>query len=101
MFGMLGMDIGTQFAKFFHGPRPSHEELLRFVRSVEGRAAGRCPLCRFPTARLREGERLHAQVTEAIRRDFPGFRPSQGICMQCADLYEARASSGAGTVRRS
>lgn len=95
-FPVLGTDVERQFERFFHGPRPSHGELLSFARSVEGRAAGRCPLCRFPTARLRgEGEPLDAPVEEAIRRDFPGFRPSQGICVQCADLYEARAFSRA------
>ena len=93
-FSVLGTDVGRQFERFFHGPRPSNGELLSFARSVEGRAAGRCPLCRFPTARLRgEGEPLDARVDEAIRRDFPGFLPSQGICMQCADLYEARATA--------
>lgn len=101
-FPALGTDIERQFERFFHGPRPSHRELLSFARNVEGRSAGRCPLCRFPTARFRaEGEPLEPRVAEAIRRDFPGFLPSQGICMQCADLYEARASSGAAAGRTS
>ncbi len=99
-FSMLGSDADERFRRVFHGPRPSHAELLSFAANVEGRAAGRCPLCRFPTARLRgEGEPLDARLEEAIRRDFPGFRPSQGLCLQCADLYEARASSGVSTAR--
>jgi hypothetical protein len=90
-FSMLGTDVETEFERFFHGRRPTHGELLSFARSVEGRGAGRCPLCRFPTARFRgDEEPLDPLVVEAIRRDFPEFLPSQGICVQCADLYEAR-----------
>ena len=101
-FPMLGLDAERRFERFFHGPRPSHGELLSFAGNVEGRAAGRCPLCRFPTARFHgEGEALDSQVEETIRRDFPGWRPLQGICMQCADLYDARACSGAATARSS
>jgi len=91
-FSMLGAEAGAHFERLFHGSRPSHPELLSFAGSVEGRASGRCPLCRFPTARFRgEGEVLDPGVEEAIRRDFPSWNPSRGICMQCADLYEARA----------
>jgi hypothetical protein len=90
-FSMLGTDVEKEFERFFDGRRPTHGELLSFARSVEGRGAGRCPLCRFPTARLRgDEEPLDDQVVEAIRSDFPDFRPSKGICVQCADLYEAR-----------
>jgi hypothetical protein len=65
------------------------------VRCERRRSApGRCSLCRFPTAKLRgEEEPLDAPVEEAIRRDFPGWKAYDGICGQCADLYEARASS--------
>jgi hypothetical protein len=103
-FAMLGPEAEAYFERFFRGPRPSHRELLRFAGNVEGRASGRCPLCRFPTARFRgKDEPLDALVEEAIRRDFPDFRPSQGICPQCADLYEARTRPGAsmGTSRAS
>lgn len=96
-FIMLGPEAESRFERFFRGPRPSHDELLSFARSVEGLAAGRCPLCRFPTARLRgEAEPLDPQVEESIRRDFPGWSSSHGICGQCADLYEARTLSSAG-----
>jgi hypothetical protein len=98
-FSMLGPEAEAYFERFFLGPRPSHEELLSFAGNVEGRASGRCSLCRFPSARLRgEEEPLDASVEEAIRRDFPEFRPSQGICPQCADLYEARTLSGASSL---
>jgi hypothetical protein len=101
-FSMLGAGVDEQFRRIFEGPRPSHAELLSIAANVEGTASGRCPLCRFPTARLRsESERLDARVEKAIRLDFPGFHPSQGICAQCADLYEARASSAVSTAEAS
>jgi len=56
---------------------------------------------RFQNVSRGAGEPLDAQVEETIRRDFSGFRPSQGICVQCADLYEARTFSGAAAARRS
>ncbi len=100
-FAMLGSDAERNFERFFRGPRPTHKELLSFAGNVEGRASGRCPLCRFPTAQLRgEEEPLDPSVEEAIRLDFPDFRPSRGICAQCADLYEARTLSGAATARK-
>jgi hypothetical protein len=88
-FSILGREAEKHFERLFQGPRPSHAELLSLARRMEGRAAGRCPLCRFPTARLRE-EPPDAAVVEVIRRDFPGWSASQGICLQCADLYAAR-----------
>jgi hypothetical protein len=90
-FALLGADAEEHLERFFQGPRPSHGELLSFARSMEGRAAGRCPLCRFPTTRfLGEAEPPDPRVEEVIRRDFPLWNRSQGICVQCADLYEAR-----------
>jgi hypothetical protein len=98
-FVLLGTAVDRQFERFFHGPRPSHGDLLSFARSVEGRAAGRCPLCRFPTTRfLGEGEPLDLRVEESIRRDFPTWSPSQTVCLQCADLYEARAFGSGGNL---
>jgi hypothetical protein len=92
-FSMLGSEAEGHFERFFHGPRPSHGDFLSFAREVDGRAAGKCPLCRFPTARFRgEGEPLKPEVEDRIRRDFPEWSVSEGICMQCADLYEARTA---------
>jgi hypothetical protein len=99
-FALLGPDAETHFERFFRGPRPSQGELLSFARSVDGRASGRCPLCRFPTAELGgEREPLDPRVRDALRRDFPRWSPSEGICRQCADLYEARLFSAPTTAR--
>jgi hypothetical protein len=79
---MLGLDAERRFERFFHGPRPSHGELLSFAGSVDGRAAGWCPLCRFPTVRFRgEGEGLDLQVERDPSRlseleSFPGDLPA-------------------------
>jgi hypothetical protein len=97
-FSMLGPDAEAHYRRLFEGPRPSHGDLLRFARAVEGRASGRCSLCRLPTAQLRDRP-LEAAVGDEIRRDFPEWSPSRGICGQCADLYEARASAASGTSR--
>lgn len=100
-FSMLGSEAEERFQEVFHGPRPSHGELLSFAVNVDGRAAERCSLCRFPTARLQgQGGPLDALVEEAIGRDFPDFRRSDGICTQCADLYEARVSLEVPAARR-
>jgi hypothetical protein len=101
-FIMLGPEAEGHFERFFHGPRPPQGGLLDFARGVEGRASGRCPLCRFPTAGFRGGDKpLEARVREAIGRDFPAWSPSQGICPQCADLYEARVFSERTAARSS
>jgi hypothetical protein len=35
-------------------------------------------------------------VLTEIARDFPDWRPADGCCRQCADLYESRPLSLAG-----
>ena len=41
------------------------------------------------------GARSPASLAADIAADFPGWRPSDGCCRQCADLYRARALSQA------
>jgi hypothetical protein len=50
----------------------------------------RCPLCRLPTHVLERGPAgLARDVLHAIERDHPGWRPEQGRCARCAEVYEA------------
>ncbi len=94
-FPMLGDQTLELFSRFFDGERPSHRELKAFaLRPAKGpQPAGRCPLCRFPTyAFLPHPEDLPAPVLERIRRDFPGWHPVQGLCLQCGDLYQLQGS---------
>ena len=61
------------------------------VGSTNPADSGRCPLCHFPVAALdpRPG-RLSAAAQAIIRDEYPAWRPDQGLCAQCLDLYEAR-----------
>ncbi|HSF19690.1 MAG TPA: hypothetical protein VLK65_29485 [Vicinamibacteria bacterium] len=99
-FVALGSEAASCFDKLFHGPRPRHPELLAFAVTPGGRESpsGRCPLCGFPTtAFFAHPERLEARVVTTIQNEFPEWRPAEGICLQCADLYLSRAS-GKNTV---
>jgi hypothetical protein len=98
-FPMLKDSAGECFPKFFDDDHPCHAALALFAfdpRAAAGEAhrpgtAGtHCSLCRFPTHVFEpEPENLGDEVLAAITRDFPGWRPALGLCMQCADLYRA------------
>jgi len=87
-------------AKLFAGEWRTHAELVAFAVAPGGRAERarlapgmRCPLCRFPTyAPEPAPEQLPSEVIEQVRADFPDWHPSDGLCIQCADLYRARIS---------
>ena len=98
-FPMLEEASEKCFARFFDGDHPRHAEMAAFAldpRAASGllserNAAGtHCPLCRFPSHSFeREPEKLDVDVLAAITRDFPGWTPALGLCLQCADLYRA------------
>ena len=96
-FGMLG-DAGPRlFEEWFDRVQPTHQALVAFAQAPNGRDStnpadsGRCPLCHFPVAALDpHPDRLSAAAEAILRADFPGWRPEQGLCAQCLDLYEAR-----------
>ncbi|MFQ5912437.1 MAG: hypothetical protein ACE5JS_04575 [Nitrospinota bacterium] len=53
---------------------------------------GPCPLCSFPTWEWETGVlTLEDHVQEAIRSDFPGWRPEDGACRRCVESYRFRA----------
>jgi hypothetical protein len=84
------------FGAIFHGPRPTHPELVDLAtRGAAGTAAGhRCALCGFPTTSVTpDPAGLPARVLDTIRCEFPGWRFDDGLCTQCADLYLARAGA--------
>jgi hypothetical protein len=55
-------------------------------------AGALCPLCRFPThAWVVPGSRLDDSLADLIVRDYPGWRPEQGLCERCIELCEVRA----------
>jgi hypothetical protein len=108
-FGMLGERTEEAFGRFFGATRLTHAELGAFAADPEG-ALGRrknrrhpgegCPLCGFPSHAFEpEPDRLPAAVRRRIRESFPSWKPADGICRLCADLYRSRAGlaeEGAG-----
>lgn len=95
-FGMLGDQVDAAFQSWFQEPHPTHAAIVSYIQSPGGAGAsaldGRCPLCRFPAALdPRASERLTPEALEEIEGDRPSWRPAQGMCPQCADLYLARS----------
>ena len=98
-FGPLGDQVDVGFESWFEEPHPTHAAMVSYVKSpgrVSGAAVsasdGRCPLCRFPAALDLHPERLSPGALREIGYDRPSWRPDQGLCPQCADLYLARAT---------
>jgi hypothetical protein len=103
LFSMLGDRTEEIFSRFFDHEPHTHVELVAFAcnpRVDAGNAphtfhpGSRCSLCGFPSYVFEpEPENLLAEVVAEITQDFPHWLPSQGLCMQCADLYRARRVS--------
>lgn len=91
---------GACFSRFFDTARPKHADLAAFaldprsnVESSHTQAAGytHCPLCKFPTQSFEaQPENLGPHTLQRIAADFPNWDISQGLCLQCAELYRAR-----------
>ena len=104
-FACLGSRSGEGFARLFEGPRPSHPDLVAMaadpefafgLRPAAGTSTGRCPLCGFPTCEFEaDPGSLPADALAALIGEFPSWRPEQGMCRQCADLYRERDLSAA------
>ncbi len=98
LFPMFGEESESLFSRFFDQEPHTHAELVALIlepRALTGvseapHPGGRCPLCGFPTFAFEPApESLPANVVDRIARDFPRWRPSHGLCRQCADLYRA------------
>ena len=94
-FPMAGDRAVEQFAPWFDGPRPRHQDLVAFA--VDPRSAGsdavlhdgRCPICRFPVAQLDPRvSSMPDRTRRALARRHPSWRIEQGLCSQCFDLHE-------------
>jgi len=101
-FPMLNRSLHTKFLEWFDSPLHTHQELVAFALNPETvdrpqtsqqRLTGRCPLCRFPSFDLQDGQDLPAQAVQEIALDFPNWQSHHGLCRQCADLYESRQLS--------
>jgi hypothetical protein len=102
LFPMFGEESESLFSRFFDQEPHSHAELVAFIvepRALTGVAeaptpGGRCPLCGFPTYTFEpDAGCLSPEVIDQITEDFPRWRPSHGLCRQCADLYRAHSLS--------
>ena len=92
-----------KFRLFFDSDSQTHSDLMTFAvnpgtkidRSLGGKPQARpCPLCCFPSFSIIEGAvGLSTEARDEIAVDFPAWRPEQGLCCQCADLYRARRLS--------
>jgi hypothetical protein len=102
-FPLLGEASKQIFSFFFDQEPHTHAEFVAFAQSggiTERRAStsvqpgSRCPLCGFPTHAFEpQPESLSDETLAAIVEDFPKWRPSLGLCLQCADLYRASGLS--------
>ncbi|MFQ5682218.1 MAG: hypothetical protein ACE5HC_03000 [Candidatus Binatia bacterium] len=102
-FPMFREAASQLFDRFFDQEPHTHGELVTFAcnpmaavdDSPMTRSPGsRCPLCGFPTYAFEPApEHLPLEVLSQITQDFPRWRPTQGLCTQCADLYRARWAS--------
>lgn len=98
-FPMPGEETEACFCFWFHFAFHTHAEMVRFALNptsgehagLKSALGGRCPLCRFPSYEFLENSAtLPFETLQEISREFPEWRPEQGLCRQCADLYEAR-----------
>lgn len=89
----------------------NHDQLLEWATSPAslfdrdpaasceiGPAAGEpCPTCKFSTFDWFAAEEHTPALITAVQAAFPKWRPQQGICRQCADIY---AGAGRFSDRR-
>jgi hypothetical protein len=100
-FPMLGDESEAVYRRFHSGAAATHDEILALALEPRAGDAGAglrpgeaCPVCRFPTHDLEpRADDLPAPVVASIQRDIPSWRPSSGLCRQCADLYRARVAA--------
>ncbi|MCP3963990.1 MAG: hypothetical protein GY719_39660 [bacterium] len=96
-FAMLGDKAEEIFERLFSGERPSHDELVKLAREpreTAGMTQGtgiRCPVCGSPTYLRETGASLEGEVVACLRAERPQWRPEQGLCPRCADLFRVRA----------
>jgi hypothetical protein len=103
VFPVSGETTAQVFGHFFDQDNHTHAEIAAFALApraafqkpgASSLAGSRCPLCGFPTYDFEpEPESLPKQVAAAIEDDFPAWRPADGLCKQCAELYRAREMS--------
>jgi hypothetical protein len=99
-FPMLGERTEDLFGGFFDRDPHTHAELVAFASDPRtglretASPGSRCALCGFPTYDFEpEPSRLPSKLVAGIHLDFPRWRPADGLCSQCAELYRTREMS--------
>ncbi len=93
-FPHLGDRGEAAFERFFDGRGLTHAALLAAAAGgPDGTPSPRCRLCDLPTPEIEAAaEALPHDVLAAIVRDFPSWRPADGVCGRCAELYASRVA---------
>ncbi|OGK95613.1 MAG: hypothetical protein A3D33_08565 [Candidatus Rokubacteria bacterium RIFCSPHIGHO2_02_FULL_73_26] len=93
-FAPLGDAAAAAFAPFFDENDRTHADLMAFAARGPGAAPlPRCRLCELPGLTLSVDSALPAHTRAAIALDFPAWRPADGVCARCAELYASRATA--------
>jgi hypothetical protein len=101
-FQMLGERARAAFEQWFDLPRPTHAALMQFALNPcpalgigESAAASVeiCPLCNCSARIEPSGTTIPEPIISEILKDFPNWKPIDGICRQCTDLYSTRPLS--------
>jgi hypothetical protein len=100
VFSFLQADTPAAFVRFFDRWPHTHADLLAAAADPSrlGGVSRRtsCPLCGLPGGMVAPWPSvLSPEVRSRIETDFPGWRPDDGLCRQCADLYATRHLSTA------
>jgi hypothetical protein len=82
------------FESLWTDSSPSHRRLEELVcdprqlrSSLSPQAGASCPLCGFPTFAWADTASLGDRTVAAIRLEFPGWTPGQGVCARCSAIY--------------
>jgi hypothetical protein len=101
-------EVFDHFWTNFTAGRPTHQELITWTRATWTGAAESehasphrravlpgdpCPACRFKTFDWASASQLE-RIDEIVRGNFPDWRPENGLCGRCAEVYSMEAAGG-------
>jgi len=83
------------FEELWRNPAPRHAHLLALAadprdlsRAHEALPGAPCPLCSFPTFEWAPISSFSDEIIVRLQREFPHWRPEQGCCARCMEVYE-------------
>jgi hypothetical protein len=82
------------FEALWTNPSPTHQLLADLAcdpREMQAnfgvRPGAACPLCGFPTFTWATAASLTDRTVSTIRSEFPDWKPEQGACARCCEIY--------------